>query len=323
MTNIPVVNILLSSWGNSGYGCNNTTAPTYQDSYELGSVSTTLSFSPISVIDPISSTTIAEGANTTASVVAFGATLNSNETSTIQLQIEVKPSSVAFVGVSTVESTPFFSGVDATVLSPVLPDGAYHWQARAVDAEGNTSSWQTFNGTSTGTDFVVNGLPSATNQLGLNSICPNISSSTKNLIFITHGWDGYGASSSVFAWVQQMKDSIENILPSPSWGVCAYDWTQDANTLSPQDAFNNAKEDGIKVGKVLAQQDFASIHFIAHSAGSNLIQNAADWIESSTPIVSRPKIQLTFLDAYDPKGNMSSYGENPEGSGTTSDWWAE
>jgi hypothetical protein len=64
--------------------------------------------------------------------------------------------SVVFIAnlASTVTSS-FVSSGDSATATMTLSPGAYHWQARAEDYGGATSTWQLFGPTSTSTDFQV------------------------------------------------------------------------------------------------------------------------------------------------------------------------
>ena len=270
-------------------------------------------------------TAIAESGTTPENTVTFGAELASTGTSTVQLQVEVEPSSTPFTDTQNAASVFVPPGTFAYATSSVLADGAYHWQVRVMDAGNNTSTWQVFNSGAANTDFVVSAVPEIVNQPQENVVCPNLSPSVKNLVFITHGWNDNATDPN--GWVQQMAGAIQSKLPDSSWGVCAFDWSQDATTVAPWNAYNNAHDLGLFVGELLAQQNYTTIHFIAHSAGANLIQSAANWIRTNVSAQSQPKIQLTFLDAYDPGGSPSFYGKDPESSiaqyNTDTNWWAE
>lgn len=104
-------------------------------------------------------TAIAAGGMVTSSAVVFGATLNSNGTSTLQLQAEVKPTGFPFTGTANVTGTLVSPGARATT-TYIGSNGSYHWQARVVDGNGSSSVWQTFgiNATST-VDFIINNNP--------------------------------------------------------------------------------------------------------------------------------------------------------------------
>lgn len=100
-------------------------------------------------------TTIAENGTTTESTVVFGAQLYSTATSTEQLQIEEEPVGTSFTGTANVTSAFVSPGQIATATIMGLGNGSYHWQARAVDVNGVTSTWQLFGPNSTSTDFTV------------------------------------------------------------------------------------------------------------------------------------------------------------------------
>ena len=130
-------------------------------------------------------------------------------------------------------------------------------------------------------------------------------------MLLTHGW-----LSNVDVWASGMADAIRNAIGSDAnWDICAYDWREDADTgiSDPWAAFVNALFHGERLGKELAKRNYEHIHFIAHSAGSNLIQTAADWIHVEA--LSPPRIHSTFLDAFDPRREMSHYGNRVD--------WAE
>jgi hypothetical protein len=157
--------------------------------------------------------------------------------------------------------------------------------------------------------------------------------SKKNVVFIVHGWN----ASADACWVQNLKSKIlDNITNKNEWDVCTYNWKDDAKWLNdevtvwdivgdvlgplpllnaysdfvdqqPWNAYNNAREHGKRLAINLAVKGYQHVHFIAHSAGSNLIQAATDRL-TTLMNVKRPSIHTTFLDAYDPKGSQSFYG---------------
>ncbi|HOW80717.1 MAG TPA: hypothetical protein PK406_14830 [Verrucomicrobiota bacterium] len=63
---------------------------------------------------------------------------------------------------------------------------------------------------------------------------------------------------------------------------------------------------------VLDLRQRSHIHFIAHSAGSQVIDTATTWLKIGGS--SAPVIHETFLDAYDPRGQDSPYGLKAEWS---------
>ena len=148
---------------------------------------------------------------------------------------------------------------------------------------------------------------------------PEPSDKKKHLVFITHGWN-----SSALAWPDIMANRInaqikeaQAAFPDIQWTVISYDWSLKSGSVcfglalpplpcrGPWYAYANAREVGEDVGKQLASVGYEHIHFIAHSAGSNLIQSAVKEIVFSP---GNPVIHTTFLDAYDPWGRLSPYG---------------
>jgi hypothetical protein len=100
-------------------------------------------------------TPIDEGASTTGSTVVFQGTPTNFANNPVQLQIEVEPSTIAFTGTPTAIS--IFSSTWGIISVSVsnLPSGSYHWQARAIDSQGNFSAWQTMSEPAVATDFTV------------------------------------------------------------------------------------------------------------------------------------------------------------------------
>ncbi|MDR3642476.1 MAG: IPT/TIG domain-containing protein [Candidatus Doudnabacteria bacterium] len=167
-----------------------------------------------------------------------------------------------------------------------------------------------------------------------------------NIVVITHGWNDN--ATTLTGWVQTMARSIANRIPPAelaSWDVCAFDWHNGADTGSnpataPNLAVANAGPDGTSLGHALlpgpwsntgiqvlnkgsqidlSQTKWATIHFIAHSAGSNVIQKAAESIRENSPSTN---LHLTFLSAYDPNEEQLAYGEDPDPN-SPGTWWAE
>lgn len=140
----------------------------------------------------------------------------------------------------------------------------------------------------------------------------------KSVVVIVHGWN-----SSRLAWPESLKQAIRSqidlsksngsIAQNELWSVLTYDWSPRAALLPdgwspraaqlPSDAFANAYAEGMNLGNALAVGAWDHIHFIAHSAGSNLIQNAFITIMLSGPVKKPFTTQMTFLDAYYPESN--------------------
>ncbi|HUC01276.1 MAG TPA: hypothetical protein VMA75_00005, partial [Candidatus Paceibacterota bacterium] len=114
-------------------------------------------------------TTINEGSSTTDNTIIFGAQLNSSGTSTLQLQVEVEPTSTGFTDVPNVTSSATTSPGNYATSTYFLPpesssDGGYHWQARVIDSNGVTSTWHLFGSNGSSTDFIINTVPLYTQE---------------------------------------------------------------------------------------------------------------------------------------------------------------
>ncbi len=100
-------------------------------------------------------TPITEGASTTENAVVFQGMLTSPADNQTQLQVEVEPSVSAFTGIPTATSSFVVSGQTASVTVSNLANGSYHWQARAEDSQGATSTWQTMSNPAVAADFSI------------------------------------------------------------------------------------------------------------------------------------------------------------------------
>lgn len=124
-----------------------------------------------------------------------------------------------------------------------------------------------------------------------NSV-PSRPTAKDSLIIVTHGWQPL-RNSSELSWLDAMTNAISRSV-SLNWQVQAYRWQTDARPF-PDDAIRHGARHGVALGKQLASQDWNHIHLIAHSAGSALIQAAAEIIKSVSP---ETVIHTTFLDPY-------------------------
>jgi fibronectin type 3 domain-containing protein len=95
------------------------------------------------------------GTSSTPTVVLKAAVADGGTVTTrIRLQVELKSVAVAFDGTGLLESAWLPWGT--AVVAAVLPDGAYHWQARIVDEVGNAGAFVSFGGNAeTEADVVV------------------------------------------------------------------------------------------------------------------------------------------------------------------------
>lgn len=174
--------------------------------------------------------------------------------------------------------------------------------------------------------------PQTFDGMKYDKLCPD--TTLENLVIVTHGWKDDADSE----WLDSIVDGIKNNVNQANnegetqfadWEVCKYDWGEDSLNFFTTDPFSFAKDSanlawanayshGMKLGEKLAEMDHKNIHFIAHSAGSNLIQTA---IETLTTIKRKndedlPVIHSTYLDAYAPYdreyvyGNLSDFSDH-------------
>ena len=127
----------------------------------------------------------------------------------------------------------------------------------------------------------------------------------KGLIVITHGWIPPGTSiKSATAWVDSMSNCISQYLtslPTNDWQVLGYTWTKGARVAlpkGPQTALENARQQGVSLGRQILALKYSHVHLIAHSAGAGLIQAATDTIKD--PVHGDPSVVVheTFLDPF-------------------------
>lgn len=124
-----------------------------------------------------------------------------------------------------------------------------------------------------------------------------------SLVIVTHGWQKKylwqsGPDPNFFPWVTELSDAIRERLANQgktNWRVQPYFWIADSWTEIADYARGNAERHGDALGARIGTQHWAHVHLIAHSAGSALIQAAAEKIKqvSSTTIV-----HTTFLDPF-------------------------
>jgi hypothetical protein len=102
-------------------------------------------------------TSINEGSSTTGDTVILQATLTNPTNNPVKLQVEVESYATPFTGTTTATSifSSTWGNLSVSVLN--LASGSYHWQARVIDSQGNTSEWQTMSAASV-TDFTINNL---------------------------------------------------------------------------------------------------------------------------------------------------------------------
>jgi len=140
-------------------------------------------------------------------------------------------------------------------------------------------------------------------------VLPDRQSGKYNLIMVTHGWN------PDLLWVRAMTNNISKYLISHNlinWQVAGYEWLQEAETVFPQSALRNGKQDGYKVGKHICVKGWTNVHFIAHSAGAGLINTASEFIHMNNELVT---IHNTFLDAF-----VGNWGEEENEYGKYAKW---
>ena len=143
-----------------------------------------------------------------------------------------------------------------------------------------------------------------------------------NAIIITHGWNASAtATDGNPSWLTEMAQYICHDLGSPivyndvavdgpsrictagAWDVWVWDWQTEAGTgyvdfyktpsgfeHAARHSYNNAKGEGDKLADLFSgTKDYRQIHLIAHSAGSNLIDQATDGLKSRASEAHRPQ----------------------------------
>ncbi len=94
--------------------------------------------------------------------VSFSANVSDPDGDQVKLQVELRRFEESFTGIDDggiLTSDPVPSGWNNVRITRAwLPDGKYHWRARAIDSNGNKSGWQEFGGTGN-VDFEINQPP--------------------------------------------------------------------------------------------------------------------------------------------------------------------
>ena len=237
------------------------------------------------------------------------------------------------------QTVPAGTNAGFTVTANGYPLPTYQWQFNGQNIVGATNSTLTLNSVGAGNsgDYSVvvwNAYGSATSATATlavladgangNKPAPIIatpgwskSSTAKNLVFVTHGWQPLLWNLSgppAQTWMADMTNAMAQQLGSFStWEFQTYDWSWKAWTIEPQQALSYAKNVGTQLGQAIATMGYQQVHLIAHSAGAGMIQAIADQLQL---LPNPPKIQLTFLDPYlgiflQEQGN---YGKNADWS---------
>ncbi len=134
----------------------------------------------------------------------------------------------------------------------------------------------------------------------------------EGLVFITHGWKPPGYKP----WVDNMKAAVEATIASDGvpgdWDVYGCKW-DGGWSASPESALIQGSFLGWEIGKQIKDAGYSKVHFIGHSAGSWLTQNAINRMRSEG---SSATIHATFLDAFTPW----NLGTGPNGLGFQTDY---
>lgn len=106
------------------------------------------------------------------------------------------------------------------------------------------------------------------------------SSGATGLTLVTHGWRE--SASTAGSWAQNLAADIGS-QTIPAWDVRAYDWGRYSGSLltGPGYAMRNANYIGTALGSQILSMGYTSVHFVGHSAGSWLIDGAADALAGS------------------------------------------
>jgi hypothetical protein len=145
---------------------------------------------------------------------------------------------------------------------------------------------------------------------------PTIPPGKDSLVFITHGRTNTNPPD--IAWISTMRDSIDALPLPANWYAVDYPWTEYSQTDIVR-VTGNAQYVGRKAGKDIVDwaqltpnHRWEHIHFIAHSAGAALVEEAAKIVRTAFPQVD---IHTTLLDPY------TGFSDEERGSyGAASTW---
>ncbi len=141
----------------------------------------------------------------------------------------------------------------------------------------------------------------------------------RNIVIVTHGWQPAWKPVNI-AWVETMTNAISQYLVNQGltdWQVHAHRWVEKARpgvkfgVYGAKVVLDNGKEEGVNLGRSIANQQFEHVHLIAHSAGATLIQSISETIKALHP---NTIVHLTFMDPfvgfrYEERGN---YGKGAD-----------
>ena len=156
-----------------------------------------------------------------------------------------------------------------------------------MSAQTCAQSWN-----SSGTLYLVD---SDANALRLSIPSREATCAEPNLVIITHGW--YEREP----WSEWMALAIARKVDLQKWRCGWCDWRRQASRLRPSEAATIGRDTvGPQLGRniVRLSDNWRHVHLIGHSAGSWVVNAAAEIVATET----KADIHITFLDAYVPNG---------------------
>jgi hypothetical protein len=133
------------------------------------------------------------------------------------------------------------------------------------------------------------------NDLTLSTPAQGTVCTKPNLVIITHGW--YEREP----WPEWMALALAGKVERRKWRCGWCDWRGQANRLRPSMAATIGRDTvGPQLGRQIVRlsRNWRHVHFVGHSAGSWVINAAAEIVARET----EADIHITFLDAYVPDG---------------------
>ena len=162
---------------------------------------------------------IAVGGLTDENGLVFRAVVIDPDLHNAKLQIEIRAIGTPFTNVATAESPLVNSGQTAQVTIPLIPFGAYHWQARTVDTTSSASAWISFGGNAeTASDFTV----VQTRSLTVGSTNP---SSGVSITVSPNDIDNQGSSVTQFTRTYSNSTAVTLTAAATAGGNTFSNWT--------------------------------------------------------------------------------------------------
>lgn len=209
--------------------------------------------------------------------------------------------------------TVFFRGLNGYYGAWQIQD-IYYDSSNIYDMSALNGTWYFLDDGSS--DF-ANQPPPKPEPPQYDSVLGHCSTNTEYLVLLTHGWNSNGitwpapTSLDIIAKIKQAIINGELSGDLSQWCVVSYDWSKDAAQYTPLSAAAYAKMHGQKVAIAIDEMtNLKFIHFIAHSAGSNLINTATLLTEIfDSSIITHN----TYLDAYHPDpNNLKAFGAHAD-----------